>query len=63
MIFSHKDHCVDILRQVLMCAGDIGGITYYWKDGRKDPMPDFSTWKTCRNFDDIQSWVEIRRQF
>jgi hypothetical protein len=33
----YKDHCVDILRQVLMYAGDVGGIIYYWEDGRKDP--------------------------
>jgi hypothetical protein len=40
-----------------MCAGDVSPITYYWKEGRKDPMPDFSMQHMCRRFDDIETWV------
>lgn len=37
------DHCVDMLRDVLMCNSDTGLITYHWIKGRLSPMPDFST--------------------
>ncbi|KAF2099767.1 hypothetical protein NA57DRAFT_75271 [Rhizodiscina lignyota] len=40
---DHADHCVDILRQVLMCNSDTGLIMYHWFKGRPAPMPDFST--------------------
>ena len=26
----HLEHCVDNLRQVLMCSADVGMITYEW---------------------------------
>jgi hypothetical protein len=52
------DHCVDILRQYLMCAADVGLITYHRIGGRRDPMPDFSTMHQCRKFESIVDWVE-----
>lgn len=55
------DHCIDILRQFIMCSGDTGLITYTWEEGRNVPMPDFSTTKTCRNFDDIVTWVDMKK--
>ncbi|KAF8244399.1 hypothetical protein K440DRAFT_558936, partial [Wilcoxina mikolae CBS 423.85] len=62
-LVHHKviDHCVDILRQFLMCTGDVGLITYHKLEGRKNPMPDFSTMHKCRKFDDIVNWVEEHR--
>ncbi|KAF8539136.1 hypothetical protein BDD12DRAFT_839327 [Trichophaea hybrida] len=60
-LVHHKDHCVDILRQFLMCTGDVGLITYHKLEGRKDPMPDFSTMHKCRKFDNIVNWVEEHR--
>lgn len=54
------DHCIDVLREFIMCAGDIGAITYFWEEGRNDPMPDFSVWQVCRNFGEIQSWLRNR---
>ncbi|KAE9987416.1 hypothetical protein EG328_002772 [Venturia inaequalis] len=57
VIDEHKDHCIDIIRQILMCAGDVNPINYYWKEGRKDPMPKFSMQHTCRRFDDIEAWT------
>jgi hypothetical protein len=52
---------VDILRQFLMCTGDVGLITYTALEGRKDPMPDFSTMHRCRRFEGIQEWVEANK--
>ena len=50
------DHCIEILRQVLMCNADTGIITYEWVDGSHDPHPNFNTMHRCRNFDKLQSW-------
>ncbi|KAF9005457.1 hypothetical protein BDQ17DRAFT_1469115 [Cyathus striatus] len=52
----HTDHCVEMLRQRLMCTSDIGVIAYDWVQGRLPPHPNFSTRHTCRNFDKILAW-------
>jgi len=51
------DHCVEILRQNLMCVADTGVITYEWVEGFSDPYPDFNTLHKCRNFGKILDWV------
>ena len=51
------DHCIDMLRQKIMCDGDVGAITFNWLSDRDTPSPDFSTWHKCRNFDGIMEWA------
>lgn len=52
----HLDHCVDILRQQLLCNADTGFITYDWVKGKDIPFPDFNTWHKCKNIDKIVAW-------
>ncbi|KAM3550205.1 hypothetical protein ARSEF4850_008456 [Beauveria asiatica] len=44
---AHADHCVDMIREAIMCHGDTSLIVYHWIDGYNDPVPDFSTMHTC----------------
>ena len=37
------DHCIDIIRQVLMCNGDMGLVMFHWIHGMAVPTPDFNT--------------------
>ncbi|KAF9560661.1 hypothetical protein CPC08DRAFT_707948 [Agrocybe pediades] len=53
---KHLDHCVDIIRQNLMCSADVGMITYEWVKGVSVPYPDFNTQHQCRNFEKILKW-------
>jgi len=52
----HTSHCVDIIRQALMCTVDISPIVWEWlpdkqvSDGRLDAI------HTCRDFDQIKEW-------
>ncbi|KAG1805895.1 hypothetical protein EV424DRAFT_1647224 [Suillus variegatus] len=39
----HLDHCIEILRQNIMCRGDVTMLTYDWVEGVEDPFPNFST--------------------
>ncbi|KAM3517186.1 hypothetical protein NHJ13051_009206 [Beauveria bassiana] len=55
---AHADHCVDMIREAIMCHGDTSLIVYHWIDGYKDPVPDFSTMHTCRNPEAILSWMQ-----
>jgi len=53
---GHLDHCVELLRQAIACAGDIGVITYDWVPETDTPVPNFTKIHQCRRFDDILEW-------
>ncbi|EPS98712.1 hypothetical protein FOMPIDRAFT_1031360 [Fomitopsis schrenkii] len=54
----HLDHCIDLLRQTLMCSADVGLITFDWVAEKHNPWPNFSTLHRCRNFDRVVEWNE-----
>ncbi|KAJ6597467.1 hypothetical protein DFH09DRAFT_972116 [Mycena vulgaris] len=54
---THLDHCVELIRQNLMCIADTGVITYEWVDGWDLPYPDFNTAHQCRNYDKVLEWA------
>jgi len=53
----HADHCIDLLRQVLMCRGDLSLLTYSWIDGYQRPWPEYSVAHTCHNWDNVMKWA------
>ncbi|MCJ1308347.1 hypothetical protein MMC25_002000 [Agyrium rufum] len=53
----HLDHCLDMLRQKLMCDPDVGMVTYVWAKGWKQPFPDFSTVHKCRPYAKVLEWA------
>ena len=55
------DHCLDTLRQDLMCYTDTNAITYNWIDVDDEPEPDFGIQKKCRDFDSFLEWAERAR--
>ncbi|KAK3935324.1 hypothetical protein QBC46DRAFT_422863 [Diplogelasinospora grovesii] len=59
----HVSHCLDTVRQVLMCNADTGVLGQVWAD-RKHPaaFPDFNTRHKCKNYDDIRRWGEVRQE-
>jgi len=57
----HVTHCLDILRQQLMCTVDNGVLGQVWYQPPDKPLQafvDFNTVHTCRNFDAIRNWAE-----
>ncbi|KAI1119895.1 hypothetical protein F5Y10DRAFT_259447 [Nemania abortiva] len=56
----HIDHCIEMLRQVLMCNSDLGVITYNFVEIRPEAWPDFNTVHRCRNFEDVLNWYHER---
>ncbi|KAJ8593953.1 hypothetical protein M405DRAFT_761243 [Rhizopogon salebrosus TDB-379] len=57
------DHCIEMLRQNIMCRSDGTMITYDWMKGRNNPFPNFNVPHQCRNFDKILDWVDEHRIF
>ncbi|KAJ5202485.1 hypothetical protein N7449_004564 [Penicillium cf. viridicatum] len=54
---KHVDHCIDMLRQYLMCVGDVGIVTMNWVE-KFGIYPDFSTQHKCRKFNKIVEWAD-----
>ncbi|ORY10176.1 hypothetical protein BCR34DRAFT_567253 [Clohesyomyces aquaticus] len=58
---NHVDHCIDILRQNIMCTADTSVITHNWVKGYQFPYPNFNTQHKCRNFDKIVAWEKAHQ--
>lgn len=55
-------HCLDILRQQLMCTVDVGMLgQVWWNPPAPKAFVDFNTKHTCRNFEDVRTWAEARQ--
>lgn len=53
---SATDHCIDLLRQVLMC-NSATGLLFYTDLGKQQPEARVSTEHMCKNFSQISDWV------
>ena len=54
------DHCIDQLRQALMCHGDVSLYVLRWNSYGHYARPRYDTERTCRNFDKIREWSDSR---
>ncbi|KAG1810682.1 uncharacterized protein BJ212DRAFT_1378144 [Suillus subaureus] len=52
----HLDHCIEMIRQNIMCNADVTMITWYWVQGHTVPYPNFNTRHRCWNFEKIIDW-------
>ncbi|KAE8374155.1 hypothetical protein BDV26DRAFT_49964 [Aspergillus bertholletiae] len=52
------DHCIDILRQKLLCDADTSLVTYNWVQRVGRPVANFNSLHQCRNFERVRSWAE-----
>ncbi|KAL4904340.1 hypothetical protein BDW74DRAFT_185646 [Aspergillus multicolor] len=57
MHWLHLGHCVDILLQNLQCNANTEVLTLAWVDGRREPWPDFSINRKCRDFGAIVKYI------
>jgi len=55
---NHLDHCIEIIRQVIMCNSDPRLITFHWVKDNPVAYPDFNTWHQCRDVDATLEWAE-----
>lgn len=54
----HLYHCLETLRQVVMCNADAGIVGYKYVRGReKRPYPDFNTPHKCRDWRGMIDWA------
>lgn len=54
------DHCIDYLRQVIMCHGDVTPITFEWVPEIQGLIAHHSTEHLCRDFKALYGWAKSR---
>lgn len=57
----HRDHCLDQIRQSLMCFGDLSPAPFAAWEGFHLSIAEGRT-HTCRKWEGISDWVKIRDQ-
>jgi hypothetical protein len=51
-------HCLEMIRQALMCHADVGVIAHQWvKHYPGKPYPNFNVMHKCRNFEQVLQWT------
>jgi Mycotoxin biosynthesis protein UstYa len=57
----HVAHCIESIRQALMCHVDVTPYTWVWNNETQIMKNVFATPHTCRNFDKIRDWASPER--
>ncbi|TAQ89788.1 hypothetical protein B7494_g1865 [Chlorociboria aeruginascens] len=57
---THVDHCIDDIRQALMCNPDTSVVTFDWIPNYRQPSPNFAIDHTCANWEMLDSWAAAR---
>lgn len=58
-LIRYSDHCIDYIREFIMCAGDLSVHTYYWVEGKEIPWPDFAVERKCRTWESIEAYAGL----
>ena len=56
----HQDHCLEQLRQYIMCSGDMTPLPTKFYPGLGRNYVDSDVEHTCRDFDALHDWVVDR---
>ncbi|KAF2962758.1 hypothetical protein GQX73_g10816 [Xylaria multiplex] len=54
----HYEHCVDYIRQSIMCQFDTGLVTYDWVLQHQNPTPNSNAMHKCVNWNAVQKWLQ-----
>ncbi|KAJ6127877.1 hypothetical protein N7471_009094 [Penicillium samsonianum] len=56
----HLNHCLDYLRQVVMCNVDVTPRPVHWDNNKNRPISEFEVEHTCRDFWSVREWARER---
>lgn len=58
MGIEHIDHCIDTIRQSLMCTVDVTPLPLIWVEEDQSVKEVAAVLHTCRDFDAVKEWVQ-----
>ncbi|KAK5989231.1 Transacylase cctO-like protein [Cladobotryum mycophilum] len=57
IVDEHVDHCLDSLRQYVMCNADVALVTYDWLPNYRDPWANFDNVHKCVDWKALEDWA------
>jgi len=60
---DHVDHCIQAVRQSLMCNADLTPNVWVWNEQRKLAQVRFDVLHTCKDWDALQAWAEENKAY
>jgi hypothetical protein len=58
----HIVHCINTIRQSLMCASDISVYTWEWDEERQSHVSKVKNPHTCWNFEKLRNWAAVNTE-
>ncbi|GKZ71312.1 hypothetical protein AnigIFM50267_007351 [Aspergillus niger] len=55
---GYLGHCVDIVRQSVMCRANTAIVTYSWIKESRVPKTDFHAYSQCVDWDKFEAWAD-----
>jgi|SRR5580692_3392837 hypothetical protein len=55
---GHVNHCIDAIRQSLMCFADTSVVVWQWSNKDERVHPQAGIVHTCRNYEKIVNWAK-----
>ena len=56
--FLALEHCIEMLRQKIMCNADVGIIPHHCIKQSPDPFVNLNRWHKCRDIGSVERWIE-----
>ena len=56
---KHIAHCIDAIRQSIMCASDVTAYTWQWSEEFHGYVNHVKNPHICRNFDVLREWARV----
>ncbi|KAL1971990.1 hypothetical protein VTN31DRAFT_7209 [Thermomyces dupontii] len=56
----HYEHCIDVIRQTIMCDFDTTLLSYDWVADHHVPTPNTNVMHKCIDWDALQAWLRER---
>ena len=60
MKIDHIDHCINSIRQSLMCSSDVTPIPWAWSEKDQQLLPVATGIHKCRDFEAVREWASQR---
>ncbi|KAK9855510.1 uncharacterized protein MYU51_001997 [Penicillium brevicompactum] len=54
----HIEHCIDNIRQNIMCKADVALLTFSWDKDDRAPKPNFVVEHECANWEKVDHWAK-----
>lgn len=59
-LIVETDHCIESLRELIMCEGNMTPIPLEWSEKGERLNPNYASKHTCRDFVKLKEWMMER---